>query len=46
MTINAITHYLWCGVDQHGDVHDIVVGLRRNAVAAKRFFHKLLKGLR
>ena len=40
------THYLWRAVDQHGDVLDILVQSRRNAKAAKRFFRKLLKGLR
>ena len=46
VTINGTTHYLWRAVDQHGNVLDILVQSRRNAVAAKRFFHKLLKGLR
>jgi putative transposase len=32
--------------DQHGNVLDVLVQSRRNAVAAKRFFRKLLKGLR
>ena len=44
--INGATHYLWRAVDQHGDVLDILVQSRRNAVAAKRFFCKLLKVLR
>ena len=44
--INGTTHYLWRAVDQHGDVLDILVQSRRNAVAAKRFFRKLRKGLR
>jgi putative transposase len=44
--INGTTHYLWRAVDQHGDVLDILVQSRRNAVAAKRFFRKLVKGLR
>src|SRR5271157_4552069 len=44
--INGITHYLWRAVDQHGNVIDILVQSRRNAKAAKRFFRKLLKGLR
>ena len=35
--INGTTHYLWRAVDQHGDVLDILVQSRRNAVAAKRF---------
>jgi putative transposase len=38
--------YLWRAVDQHGDVLDVLVQSRRNAKAAKRFFGKLLKGLR
>ena len=33
-------------VDQHGNVLDVLVQSRRNAVAANRFFCKLLKGLR
>jgi putative transposase len=44
--INGTTHYLWRAVDQHGDVLDILVQSRRNAVVAKRFFRKLLTGLR
>ncbi len=44
--INGTTHYLWRAVDQHGNVLDILVQSRRNALAAKRFFRKLLKGLR
>ena len=44
--INGITGYLWRAVDQHGNVLDVLVQSRRNAKAAKRFFRKLLKGLR
>ena len=33
-------------VDQDGNVLDILVQSRRSATAAKRFFRKLLKGLR
>jgi putative transposase len=44
--INGITHYLWRAVDQHGNVLDVLVQSRRNAKAAKRFFRKLLTGLR
>jgi len=44
--INGITRYLWRAVDQHGNVLDVLVQPRRNAKAAKRFFRKLLKGLR
>ena len=39
-------HYLWRAVDQHGNVLDIMVQPRRNALAAKKLFRKLLKGLR
>ena len=46
VTINGSTHYLWRAVDQHGTVLDVLVQSRRNAKAAKRFFGKLLKGLR
>ncbi len=46
MKINGTTRYLWRAVDQHGNVLDILVQSRRNAKAAKRFFRKLLKGLR
>jgi transposase-like protein len=44
--INGVTHYLWRAVDQHGIVLDVLVQSRRNVKAAKRFFRKLLKGLR
>ena len=41
LTINARRHYLWRAVDQHGNVLDVLVQSRRNAVAAKRFFRKV-----
>ena len=44
--INGKTHYLWRAVDQNGMVLDILVTQRRNKAAAKRFFLKLLKGLK
>ena len=44
--INGKIHYLWRAVDQHGNVLDILVQHRRNAKAAKKFFRRLLKGLR
>ena len=44
--INGMLCYLWRAVDQHGNVLDVLVQSRRNAVSAKRFFRKLLKGLR
>ena len=44
--IRGKQHYLWRAVDQDGNVLDILVQSRRSATAAKRFFRKLLKGLR
>ena len=43
--IKGTIHYLWRAVDQHGSVLDILVQSRRNAMAAAKFFRKLLKGL-
>ena len=44
--INGTIHYLWRAVDQHGTVLDVLVQSRRNTVAAKKFFRRLLTGLR
>lgn len=46
LNINGERHYLWRAVDQHGHVLDILVQRRRDKKAAKKFFRKLLKGLR
>src|SRR3981189_1041705 len=46
LKINGRLHYLWRAVDQDGDVLDILVQSRRDKRAAKKFFRKLLKGLR
>lgn len=46
LTIKGKKHYLWRAVDQDGNVLDILLQSRRNKKAAKRFFRKLLKGLR
>jgi putative transposase len=46
LKINGRIHYLWRAVDQDGDVLDILVQTSRNKKAAKKFFRKLLKGLR
>jgi len=43
---NGRLHYLWRAVDQDGDVLDILIQSRRDKKAAKKFFRKLLKGLR
>ena len=44
--INGVGYYLWRAVDQDGVVLDVLVQRRRDAVAAKKFFRKLLTGLR
>ncbi len=44
--MNSKGHYLWRAVDQDGEVLDMLVQSRRNKKATKRFFRKLLKGLR
>jgi putative transposase len=46
LTIRGKKHYLWRAVDQDGNMLDILVQCRRNKKAAKRFFRKLLKGLK
>jgi putative transposase len=46
LKINGQVHYLWRAVDQDGDVLDILVQTGRDKKAAKKFFRKLLKGLR
>ena len=46
LRIGSELHYLWRAVDQHGVVLDILVQAHRNASAAKRFFKRLLRGLR
>ncbi|MGI4946098.1 MAG: IS6 family transposase, partial [Janthinobacterium lividum] len=46
LRINGVLRYLWRAVDQNGVVLDILVQDRRNVAAAKRFFKRLLAGLR
>ena len=46
LRINGVLHYLWRAVDQNGVVLDLLVQDRRNASAAKRFFKRLLTGLK
>jgi putative transposase len=38
--------YLWCAVDQDGEVIDVYLQARRDGKAAKRFFKRLLKSHR
>lgn len=42
MTINGHRYYLWRAVDSDGMVLDILLQMRRNAKAAKRFFEHVL----
>jgi putative transposase len=46
LTIKGKHHYLWRAVDQDGHTLDVLVQSRRDRQAAKRFFRKLLKGMR
>lgn len=40
--INGKQHYLWRAVDQDGEVVDVFLQSKRDGVAAKRFFRRLL----
>jgi putative transposase len=46
LTTQGERHYLWRAVDQDGHILDILVQRRRDKHAAKKFFRKLLKGLK
>ncbi len=46
VTLNGRQQYLWCAVDQDGDLIDILVQPRRDRRAARRFFRRLLKSQR
>ena len=46
LRINGELHYLWRAVDQCSVVLDILVQDRRDTTAAKRFFKRLLHGLK
>jgi putative transposase len=46
LMIQGERHYLWRAVDQDGYVLDILVQRRHHKAAAKKFFRKLLKGLK
>ncbi len=41
--INGKQHYLWRAVDQDGEVVDVYLQSKRDGVAAKRFFKRLLR---
>jgi putative transposase len=46
VSVRGVLHYLWRAVDQHEIVLDVLVRERRNGAAAKRFFKRLLHGLK
>ena len=41
--INGKQYYLWRAVDQNGEVVDVYLQAKRDGVAAKRFFRRLLR---
>ena len=41
--IGGKQHYLWSAVDQDGGIVDVFLQSKRNGLAAKRFFKRLLK---
>ena len=43
VNINGKRYYLWCAVDQDGEVVDVYLQSRRDGAAAKRFFRRLIK---
>ncbi len=46
ISLNGRTYYLWRAVDQAGIVLDILIQRQRNKTVAKKFFRRLLEGLR
>ncbi len=43
MKIDGKQQYLWRAVDQDGEIIDVFLQARRDGVAAKRFFKRLIK---
>ncbi len=41
--IHGKQHYLWCAVDQDGEVVDVFLQIRRDGAATKRFFKRLIR---
>ncbi len=41
--IQGLQHYLWRAIDQDGEVVDVFLQRRRDGVAAKRFFKRILR---
>ncbi|WP_433345465.1 IS6 family transposase [Micromonospora sp. CA-111912] len=44
--VNGIWRYVYRAVDQHGQIIDVLVSTRRDAAAARRFFHRALTTLK
>jgi transposase-like protein len=44
--VNGVWRYVYRAVDQHGQVIDVLVSARRDAVAARRFFQRALRTLK
>ena len=41
--IGGVRHYLWRAIDQDGEIVDVLLQKKRDTVAAKRFFKRILK---
>ncbi len=44
--VNGVWRYVYRAIDQHGQVIDVLVAARRDAVAARRFFTRALRTLK
>jgi transposase-like protein len=44
--VNGVWRYAYRAIDQHGQVIDVLLSARRNAAAARRFFHHALSTLK
>ena len=44
--VNGVGRYVYRGIDQHGQVIDVLVPARRDAAAARRFFQRSLRMLK
>jgi transposase-like protein len=44
--ITGVWRYVYRAIDQHGQVIDVLVSIRRDAVAARRFFSQALRTLK
>jgi transposase-like protein len=44
--VNGVWRYVYRAVDQHGQVIDVLISARRDAAAARRFFHRALATLK